>query len=232
MSKNTSRRGFMQAGAAAGIGFWVAGGLQAAESKSPNEKIRMASVGCGGKGESDSSDAGSRGEMVAICDVDDKTLNAAASRFPKAKKFNDFRKMLDEMGKSIDAVTVSTPDHVHAVAATMALRMKKHCFVQKPMTHSIHEARVLGELARANGLATQMGNQGTAGRGLREQAALVKAGTLGTVKEVHIWTNRPIWPQGAGRSRPCGQIGRSVQMWTSLTRPNMPARIEAAARRR
>ena len=138
--------------------------------------------------------------MVAICDVDDHKLGTAGQhRFKKAKKFNDFRKMLDEMGKSIDAVTVSTPDHVHALAAAMAMKMKKHCFVQKPLTHSIHEARVLGQLARENGVATQMGNQGTANNGLRKAAAAVQAGVLGTVKEVHVWTNRPIWPQGGNR---------------------------------
>ena len=127
---------------------------------------------------------------------------AGQHRFKKAKKFNDFRKMLDEMGKSIDAVTVSTPDHVHALAAAMALKMKKHCFVQKPLTHSIHEARVLGQLAREYGVATQMGNQGTANNGLRKAAAAVQAGVLGTVKEVHVWTNRPIWPQGGNRPAP------------------------------
>ncbi len=104
--------------------------------------------------------------------------------------------MLDKMGKSIDAVTVSTPDHFHAVTAAMAIKMKKHCFVQKPLTHAIHEARVLGQLAKEHGVATQMGNQGTANSALREAAAVVKAGALGVVKEAYVWTNRPIWPQG------------------------------------
>jgi len=182
------------------MGYWVAGGVQAKASRSPNSRIAFASIGIEGKGESDSEDAGRAGDMVAICDVDDGKLNRAVrSRFKKAKKFNDFRKMLDEMGKSIDAVTVSTPDHIHAVAAATALRMKKHCFVQKPLTHSIHEARVLGQLARENGVATQMGNQGTANSRLRKAAAAVQAGVLGTVNEVHVWTNRPIWPQGGDR---------------------------------
>ena len=199
----STRREFLLTSAAATMGYWVAGGVQAKESNSPNGRIAFASIGIDGKGASDSEDAGRSGDMVAICDVDDNKLGMAAkNRFKKAKKFNDYRKMLDEMGKSIDAVTVSTPDHIHAVAAAMALHMKKHCFVQKPMTHSIHEARVLGELARANGVATQMGNQGTANGGLRKAAAAVKAGVLGTVKEVHVWTNRPIWPQGGDRPKP------------------------------
>jgi predicted dehydrogenase len=198
----SSRREFLLTTGAAAMGYWVAGGVQAKESRSPNQRIAFASIGIEGKGESDSDDAGRAGDMVAICDVDDQKLNNAVQhRFKKAKKYNDFRKMLDEMGKSIDAVTVSTPDHVHAVAAAMALRMKKHCFVQKPLTHSIHEARMLGQLARENGVATQMGNQGTANNGLRKAAAAVQAGALGTVKEVHVWTNRPIWPQGENRPK-------------------------------
>jgi predicted dehydrogenase len=185
------------------MGYWVAGGVQAQPSRSPNSRIAFASIGIAGKGGSDSEDAGRAGDMVAICDVDDRSLNNAGDRrFPKAKRFNDFRKMLDEMGKSIDAVTVSTPDHVHAPAGSMAMKMKKHCFIQKPMAHSIHEARVLAQLAKDNGVATMMGNQGTANSGLRKAAALVQAGALGDVKEVHVWTNRPIWPQGENRPKP------------------------------
>jgi predicted dehydrogenase len=199
-----NRRQFLQTTGAVGIGYFVAAGIAAKESKSPNERIAMASVGIDGKGQSDSSDAAHTGVMVAICDVDDNKLGAAARRhgFEKAKKYNDFRKMLDEMGKSIDAVTVSTPDHCHAPAAAMAMQMGKHCFCQKPMTHTIFEARRLGQLAREKKLATQMGNQGTAGGGLRKGAAVVRAGALGTVTEAHIWTNRPIWPQGGPRPNP------------------------------
>jgi predicted dehydrogenase len=137
--------------------------------------------------------------MVAICDIDEKTLDKAAQKWPQAKKYKDFRKMLDEMGKSIDAVTVSTPDHCHAVASAMAMKMGKHCFTQKPLTHTIYEARRLGEIAREMKVATQMGNQGTAGNGLRKAAGVVRQGIIGNVKEVHVWTNRPIWPQGGER---------------------------------
>lgn len=201
MPQRTSRRDFLQATAATGIGFWVAGGVQAHQSESANEKVQIACVGCGGKGSSDSADSGSRGEVVAICDVDEKTLNAAATRFPKAKKFFDFREMLDKMGKSIDAVTVSTPDHCHSAPALMAMRMGKHCFVQKPLTHTIYEARLLGQVAKEKKVATQMGNQGTAMTGLRKAAALLRKGALGKVSEVHVWTNRPIWPQGGPRPK-------------------------------
>jgi len=140
--------------------------------------------------------------MVAICDVDTGRLDGAGKRYSKAKKYTDFRKMLEEMEKSIDALTVSTPDHTHAPAALMAMRMGKHCFCQKPMTHSIYEARLMGQVAREKKLATQMGNQGTAGGGLRKAAAMMKAGRLGTPKEVVVWSNRPIWPQGGPRPEP------------------------------
>jgi predicted dehydrogenase len=200
MSHGTNRRRFLQTSAVAGIGFWVAAGARAQECKSPNGKIAFASIGLGGKGSSDSSDAGNAGDMVAICDADENTLNnAGEKRFPKAKRYTDFRKMLDEMGKSIDAVTVSTPDHTHAPAALMAMRMGKHCFCQKPLTHSIYEARLMAKVAKEMKVATQMGNQGTAANPLRKAAAIVQSGALGAVKEVHVWTNRPIWPQGGAR---------------------------------
>ncbi len=202
MPSRTNRRRFLKTSAAAGVGFWVASGLRARGAESPNERIAMASVGIGGKGSSDSADAGKNGDMVAICDIDTNRLEAAKNRFPNAKVYTDFRKMLEENEKSIDAVTVSTPDHTHAAAGLMAMRMGKHCFCQKPMTHSIYEARLMGQVAREKGVATEMGNQGTAESGLRKAAALIRAGALGTVKEVHVWTNRPIWPQGGPRPEP------------------------------
>ncbi len=202
MPNRTNRRQFLQTTAMTGVGFWVAGNLHAEESKSPNEKVRMAAIGIGGTGSSDSGDAGAAGQMVAICDVDESRLNAAAKRFPGAKLYTDFRKMLEEMDKSIDAVTVSTPDHTHAAAALMAMRMGKHCFCQKPLTHTIYEARLMGQVAREKKVATQMGNQGTAMAGLRKGAAMLRAGVLGKVSEVHVWTNRPVWPQGGERAQP------------------------------
>jgi predicted dehydrogenase len=202
MAHRPTRRQFLQTTAVTGVGFWVAGGLQAQDSKSPNQQIQMASVGIGGKGSSDSQDAANSGKMVAICDTDEKRLEGVKGKFADAKAFTDFREMLNQMGDKIDAVTVSTPDHTHAPAALMAMRMGKHCFTQKPLTHSIYEARLLGKVAKEKKVATQMGNQGTAGEGLRKGAALMKSGALGKIKEVHIWTNRPIWPQGGDRNPP------------------------------
>jgi predicted dehydrogenase len=199
MNHAANRRDFLKTSAVIGAGYFVAAGVTAQESKSPNEQVQFASIGVGGKGDSDSRDAGSNGRLVAICDVDDNSLDKKLKQFPKAVKFSDYRKMFDEFGKSIDAVTVSTPDHSHALAALMAMRMGKHCFCQKPLTHTIEEARLLGQVARETKVATQMGNQGTAANSLREMAAVVKTGCLGPIKEVHVWTNRPIWPQGIDR---------------------------------
>jgi predicted dehydrogenase len=201
MSRKSTRRQFLHTTTALSIGYWIAD-RAAAESRSPNERVAFACVGIDGKGRSDSDDAGRSGDVVAICDVDANRLAAAARRFPKAKPFADFRKLFDSMRKSIDAATISTPDHLHAPAAAMAMRRGIHCFVQKPLTHSLHEARVLAQLAREHKLATQMGNQGSAESGLRRAAALLRAGVLGAVNEIHIWTDRPIWPQAVDRPAP------------------------------
>jgi predicted dehydrogenase len=227
MSKGTSRRDFLKTTAVAGVGYWVAGGVGIAAGKSALETVNFASIGVGGKGESDSADAARSGNLVAICDIDEETLNRAASRYPKAKKYTDFRKMLDEMDKSIDAVTVSTPDHTHAPASLRAMRMGKHCFCQKPMTHTIEEARLMGEVARENKLATQMGNQGTAESSLREAAAVIQSGVLGPVTQVHVWTNRPVWPQGLGRPEETPDVPSHVHwdewLGPAKVRPYHPA---------
>ena len=123
----------------------------------------------------------------------------AAQRYPDAKKFYDFRDLFDEMSGQIDAVTVSTADHTHAPAAVRAMKEGKAVFCQKPLTHSLWEARRMAEVARETKVATQMGNQGTASKVLRRSAAMVQAGVLGPVHEIHAWTNRPIWPQGGPR---------------------------------
>src|SRR5438270_2133100 len=202
MAGKASRRSFFRTSAAIGAGFWVSGGIAPRESRAANEKVQFACVGVGGKGSSDSQDAGRAGDVVAICDIDMKNLDFAATRWPEAKKFSDFREMFDKMADKIDAFTVSTPDHCHAVVASMGMKLGKHAHVQKPMTKSLYEARYLGQLAAEKGLATQMGNQGTANPDLREAAAIIKSGALGRVKEVHVWTNRPVWPQGIERPAP------------------------------
>jgi len=165
-----------------------------------NEKINIACIGVGGKGDSDSSDvARCGGNIVAICDVDADTLAKKGKQFPNAKRYNDYRKLLEEMDKEIDAVTVSTPDHNHGVAGIRAMKMGKHCFCQKPLTQTVYEARTMRQLAAEKKLATQMGNQGSASSGLRRAVEVVQGGAIGAPRELHVWSNRPIWPQGLAR---------------------------------
>ncbi|EEF61556.1 Gfo/Idh/MocA family protein [Pedosphaera parvula] len=168
--------------------------------KSPNEKLNIGLIGVGGKGEVDSE--GMSGEnIIAMCDVDSKTLAKGAKKWPGATQYRDFRKMI-ESNHEIDAVTVSIPDHQHAPAAMMAIKAGKHVYCQKPLTHTIWEARELTLAARKYKVATQMGNQGHSGDGNRRLCEMVWSGAIGNVLEAHCWTNRPIWPQG--RQRPAG----------------------------
>lgn len=165
-----------------------------------NDRINIACIGVGGKGDSDSNDAGScGGNIVALCDVDQNTLDSKSKKYPKAKQYRDYRKLLEEMGNEIDAVTVSTPDHNHGVAAIRAMKMGKHCFCQKPLVQTVKEARIMRALAKEKKLATQMGNQGSAESGLRRAVEVIQAGVIGKPLELHVWSNRPIWPQGLDR---------------------------------
>ena len=221
---SATRRDFLAVSATVAAGYWIAPEVRGDDKPavSANEEIRFGCIGIGGKGQSDSADAGRSGKVVAVADVDANQLKRAENAFKEAKPYADFRVMLDEMGKSIDAVTVSTPDHVHVTAAAMSMHLGKHCFCQKPLTRSIAEARLLGELARSKKVATQMGNQGTAADSLRMAAAFIKSGGLGAVKEVHVWTNRPVWPQGGGRpaeSSPPGNLNWDLWIGPSPQRP-------------
>lgn len=196
----SNRRDFLKQSAALSTAFWVGSSTQAfAKARAANEAIRFAVIGVDGKGASDRDDAGRHGDIVALCDIDEERLEKAAARFPMAKKYTDFRVMLDEMESSIDAVTVSTPDHTHAPAAVRAMKLGKHCFCQKPLTYTVREARIMRELSEEKKLCTQMGNQGTSTGGHREGINIIQKGDLGSISQVHIWTNRPIWPQGGGR---------------------------------
>jgi predicted dehydrogenase len=168
-----------------------------------NERLNVACIGVGGKGAGEVRDIAETGSnIVALCDVDEERGARMFKQFPMAKRYNDFRVMLEQQ-KDIDAVTVSTPDHTHAPASVMAMKLGKHVYCQKPLTHSIYEARVMAETAAKTKVATQMGNQAHAGEPIRRGVELVRAGVIGPVHEVHTWTNRPIWPQGiAGRLPP------------------------------
>ncbi len=179
------RRDLLGASAAAGAAA-VFAFPAIAQQKSPNEKLSIAGIGAGGQGGWDIGNCASE-NIIALCDVDDRRCEASVQRFPKAKRYRDFRKMFDEMGKQIDAVVVGTPDHTHAPAAAMAMRLGKHCYCEKPLTHTVYEARVLATIAREKNLATQMGTQIHAGPNYRRVVELVQAGAIGPIGEVHVW---------------------------------------------
>jgi predicted dehydrogenase len=209
MSERVYDRRLFLGGSAAALGyFFTADARTAARAGGALETIRFAGIGVGGKGESDILNAARVGPVVALCDIDEGKMNGTLHRKDKKgqqpplsesnpKLYSDFRKMFDEIGKEFDAVTVSTADHTHAHASVMAMRLKKHVYCQKPLCHSVWEARLMRETAKKFGVCTQMGNQGSADSGLRRAVELVQDGLLGKVKEIHVWTNRPIWPQGA-----------------------------------
>jgi hypothetical protein len=169
-----------------------------------NDRINLACIGCGGKGDRDTTDAAKCGaNIIALCDVDqnslDKKTTEFSGKFPDLKQFRDYRQLLDKMGNNIDAVTISIPDHNHGVAAIRAMKMGKHCFCQKPLVQTVNEARIVRQLAKEKNLATQMGNQGSAAGGLRRAVEILHAGIIGQAQELHVWSNRPIWPQGLER---------------------------------
>lgn len=164
----------------------------------PSDKLNIAGIGVGGKGQSDLTEFAKspKANIVALCDVDDRQAVKSRQNFPKASYYRDFREMLDKEKNNIDAVSVSTPDNTHAVATLAAMQLGKHVYVQKPLTHDIYEARILTEAAKKYKVVTQMGNQGGSGAGVRRTMELINAGLIGEVYKVDCWTNRPVWPQG------------------------------------
>ena len=194
MTKRSNRRTFIKQSAAAGI---VLPTFVSSSVFGANDRLNIAAVGVGGKGRGDIASTSPGQNVVAICDVDDRTLGEAEKTYPGAKVYNDWRRLLEQ--KDIDAVTVSTPDHMHAPIATSAMQLGKHVYVQKPLAHTIHEARQMRLLAKQYGVVSQMGNQGHSSSAYRTVAKLIQAGTIGKVKEAHAWSNRPIWPQGIER---------------------------------
>lgn len=207
MGKHLTRRDVLKASATAAMGLAVAPAIAGPKRPRANDRVRFAMIGVGGRGGAHLEPAAQFGEIVGLCDVDVNTRAKAMAAYPRAGVFADFRQMLDAMEDHIDAVVVATPDHTHAVASAMALRMGKHVYCEKPLTRTIHEARMLRSLAKSGKVATQMGNQGTSSDQLRRAAAAIRQGALGTIKEVHCWTNRAggWWPQGVNRpeSKPC-----------------------------
>ncbi len=198
---NSSRRSFIRNTALAATGFFIVPRHVLGRGfVAPSDKLNIGAIGAGGKGQSDIANFFKSGNanIVAMCDVDDRQAAKSRQAFPNAKYYKDFREMLDKEKKNIDAVSVSVPDHAHAVPALMAMQMGKHVYVQKPLTHDIYEARILTQAARRYKVVTQMGNQGSSGDGVRLMQDWYKAGLIGQAHTVRCWTNRPVWPQGNG----------------------------------
>jgi len=207
-NNNLSRRDFV-GGAAAVAAFtivprYVLGG---AGNTAPSEKLNIAGIGVSGRGAGDLEALESE-NIVALCDVDWRHARGTFKRYPNAEKYKDFRKMLEKEAKNIDAVMVAAPDHIHAPASMAAIKMAKHVYCEKPLTHSVYEARKVAEAARKAGVATQMGNQGQAGEQTRLMCEMIWGGAIGAVREVHVWTDRPnrglnsvYWPQGIDRPK-------------------------------
>lgn len=197
-NQKTSRREFLKTGAAATAGFFIVPRHVLGRGFTPpSDKLNLAAIGAGGKGFSDITNAFNKGgeNVVALCDIDTERASGAIKQWPDAKLYKDFRVMLEQQ-KDIDAVTISTPDHVHALAAMTAMELGKHVYVQKPLTHNIAEARMLTEAARKYKVVSQMGNQGASNPGQQQMIEWFKKGLIGTVHTVYVWTNRPVWPQG------------------------------------
>jgi predicted dehydrogenase len=198
---STNRREFLRTAAAVAAVTVVPGRVLGLDNqKPPSERLNIAGVGIGGMGHHNLLACAAE-NIVALCDIDQAYAAKTYKDFPKARKYTDFREMLDKQ-KDIQAVIVATPDHTHAVVALAAMRAGKHVYVQKPMSHSVYEARLLTEAAREHKVATQMGNQGHSGPGIRLVCEWIWAGAIGAVREVHAWTNRPVWPQGVEVGRP------------------------------
>ena len=192
-----TRRQFIQITAVAGAAMFAGCSTNKPRRIAPNEKLNIGVVGVMGKGQSDTDHCATE-NIIALCDVDSSRAASQLKKYPNAKYYQDWREML-EKEKSLDAVIVAIPDHLHAVVAATAIRMGKHVYCQKPLVQTVYEARLLRRLAKEHGVVTQMGNQGSAEDGLRRAVEVVQAGLIGSVREVHVWSNRPVWPQGMNR---------------------------------
>jgi predicted dehydrogenase len=213
------------AAAAAAFTFVPKHVLGAAGQPSANNKLNIAGIGVGGRGASDIQ--GVAGEnIVVLCDADLRSASGTIKKHPNAKVYRDFREMLEKEQKNIDAVVIGAPDHIHAPAAIMAMKLGKHVYCEKPMAHTIYEARRMTQVAKETGVVTQMGNQGHAGEGLRLYWEYIHAGAIGTVKEVHVWSDRAgtperaWWPQGIERPQGSAAVpdGLDWDLWLGPAR--------------
>lgn len=206
--QQNSRRNFLKTSTLASAGFMIVPRHVLGKGfVAPSDKLNIAAVGCGGKADFNIPQAYNNGSdnIVALCDVDDRQSAKFRAKFPNAPYFRDYRKMLESEGKNIDAVIVTTPDHMHYPIAMSAIQLNKHVYVEKPLTHDIWEARQLTEATAKYKVVTQMGNQGSSSKGTRITEAIIKNGTIGEVHSVEVWTNRPVWPQGVQSPKDKGE---------------------------
>lgn len=232
MTSQTSRREFLQHSVSASVAFWVAGQTGPAVAKSPNEKLNIAVIGPGGRGASNL--AGVKGEnIVALCDVDERRGGRAFEQYPNAKRFKDYRRLLDEMDGVIEAVVVSTPDHVHVPASVEAMKRGKHVYCEKPLSHSVFEARIAARTAAEHGVVTQMGTQIHAGENYRRVVEIIQAGSIGPVRECHVWVGK-VWGGGERpQETPPAPATLDWDLWLGPApeRPYHPTYVPAGWRR-
>ena len=220
-SKNESRREFIKGATLATAGITIVprhvlGGLG---FTAPSDKLNIAGIGVGGMGFANLKNLESE-NIVALCDVDWGYTggNGVFDRYPKAKKYWDWRKMYDEIGSEFDAVVIATADHSHAITAAHAMTMGKHVYLQKPLTHSVYESRLMTKLAKKYKVATQMGNQGASGNGVAETCELLWSGAIGDITRVESFTDRPIWPQGLNAPETADPVPKDLN-WDLFTGP-------------
>lgn len=218
---NISRRSFLQRSTAAAAALTIVPSSVLGNSHghmAPSDKLNIAAVGIGGMGNANIKNVEKTENIVALCDVDWKYAKPVFDRFPNAKKYYDYRKMYDEMNSSIDAVIVATADHTHAIITADAMTLGKHVYTQKPLTHSVYEARLLTNLAKSTGVATQMGNQGSSDEGTDLACEWIWNGEIGEVTKVECATNRPIWPQGLNAPEKADRVPKTLD-WDLFTGP-------------
>ncbi len=223
MGKEMSRRSFLKTGTAAAIGLSLTpGAVFGAEKKNKKKKVKegklkILAVGIGGRGAAVLRDLETE-DIIGLCDVDWKYAAHVFERYPKAKRYNDFRKMFAEMLDECDAVVCATADHTHAIVCAQALAAGKHVYCEKPLTHSVYESRLLTKLAAKHRVATQMGNQGASGQGVRTMCNWIWNGEIGEVTRVEAFTDRPIWPQGLSRPEATPEIPSTLN-WDAFIGP-------------
>ncbi|PST82881.1 oxidoreductase [Pedobacter yulinensis] len=223
-NQENSRRNFIKHAAVAAAGFMIVPRhvLGGKGYLAPSDRLQVAGIGVGGKGQSDIASFAKTGkaDIAFLCDVDDRRAANSIRNFPRAKYYKDYREMLDKEHRHIDAVSVSTPDHNHAVQTMAAMQLGKHVYVQKPLTHDIYEARKLTEAAQRYKVVTQMGNQGASGDGVRQLQEWLDDGQIGKVETVYCWTDRPLWPQGISWPEPAAQIPKELDwnLWLGTAR--------------